>query len=185
MTTTPATGVSTWVIDPIHSDVEFQVKHLALTTFKGRFPTVEGSIRLDEENPVNSSVTATIATADIDVMGDRFQGHLKADDFFKVEEYPTITFASTDVAQIDDTNWQITGDLTIRDVTRPVTLATEYLGQAVHPFSKKTAAGFRATTLIDRNDFGITWNAPMDAGAKYVGEEVRITLEIEAVRQDD
>lgn len=185
MTTTPATGVSTWVIDPVHSDVEFQVKHLALTTFKGRFRTVEGAIRLDEENPANSSVNATIETDSIDVMGDRFLGHMKADAFFWTEQYPTITFASTDVAQVDDEHWRITGDLTIRDVTRPVTLETEYLGQAVHPFSKKTAAGFRATTQIDRVDFGITWNAPMDAGAKYIGEDVQITLEIEAVRQDE
>lgn len=184
MTTAATTATSTWSIDPIHSRVEFGVSHMGITTFRGHFRTVEGTIQIDEENPANSSVTASILADSIDVPGDRFQGHVKGDDFLKVGEYPALTFQSTNVERVDDTHWKINGGLTIRDVTRPVTLDTEYIGQAKHPFSGKTSAGFRASTEIDRGEYGITWNALLESGAKYVGEKVRITLEIEAVRQD-
>lgn len=186
MTSAPtSTGVSTWTIDPTHTTVEFAVTHLSISTFKGRFRTVEGTLRIDEGNPANSSVTASIDATSLDVLGDRFQGHLKGEDFFQAEAHPRITFQSTGATKVDDSRWRIAGDLTIRGVTRPVVLDTEYLGQANHPFSGKTFAAFRATTEVDRGDFGIVWNAPLDSGAKYVGEQVRITLDIEAVRQDE
>jgi polyisoprenoid-binding protein YceI len=182
--TTTQTQVSTWTIDPVHSIVEFGVKHLNLTTFRGRFRTVSGTITLDEANPENSSVAAEIEVSSLDVPGERFYGHLVSDAFFHGEEHPKITFRSTRVQRKDDDHWTLAGELTMRGATRAVTLALEYLGQSTHPFSGKTVAGFRAETTIERGDFGMEWNAPMDAGAKYVGEQVRITLEIEAVRQD-
>ena len=181
---TATTARSTWSIDPVHSTVEFAVSHMGITTFRGRFRTVAGTLNIDEESPANSSVIATIEAASIDVPGDRFAGHMKGDDFLNVEHYPTLTFRSNEVERVDDTHWRVAGDLTIRDATRPVTFDTEYLGQAKHPFSGKTSAGFRAEAEIDRNDFGISWNALLESGAKYVGERVRIILDIEAVRQD-
>jgi polyisoprenoid-binding protein YceI len=183
MTSAPA-AVTTWTIDPTHTIAAFTVKHLGISSFRGKFRTVEGTITLDEANPAGSSVTASIKTDSIDVPGDRFYGHMVSDDWFSAEKYPEITFRSTRVERQDDTHWLVTGDLTLHDVTRPVVLATEYLGQSVHPFSKHTVAAFHAETEIDRTDFGLNWNAAMDAGMKYVGEQVQITLDIEAVRQD-
>jgi polyisoprenoid-binding protein YceI len=181
--TTTQTGTSTWAIDPVHTSVEFGVKHLNVSTFKGRFKTVGGSIHLDEENPTNSSVNAEIESNSIDIVQERLFGHVISPDFLGAEQYPKLSFKSTGVQKVDDTHWKVSGDLTIRDATRPVVLDTQYLGQEVHPFSKKTVAAFLATTTIDRRDFGLTWNAVMDSGASYVGEQVTITLHIEAVKQ--
>ncbi len=182
--TAAQTAVSTWTIDPVHSSVGFTVRHLALTTFKGRFHTVTGVVEIDEANPRRSSVNAAVEIASIDIRGERLAGHVNSEQFFDAANHPQMTFRSTGVAPIDDRHWQIAGDLTIRGTARPVVLETEYLGQAKHPFSGKTVAGFRAETSINRVDFGLAWNVPMDTGAQYVGEEVRISLEIEAVRQD-
>lgn len=183
MTSAPV-AVTTWAIDPTHTIAAFTAKHLGIASFRGRFRDVEGTISLDEANPANSSVTASIKTDSIDVPGERFHGHMVSGDWLDAEKWPAITFRSTGVERRDDTHWTVTGDLTIRDVTREVRLATEYLGQAVHPFSKRTHAAFHAETEIDRTDFGLNWNAAMDAGMKYVGERVQITLDIEAIRQD-
>lgn len=177
--------MSTWTIDPVHSTVEYVVAHLGMPTFRGKFKTMEGTITLDEENPVNSSVTATIEAASMDIPGDRFYGHIAGADFFDIENHPKITFTSTGVEKVSDTRWNINGDLTIKGNTRPVTLDTEFLGQAVHPFSKKHYAAFEASTNIDRTDFGIKWNVPMDNGMKYVGERVKVSLIIEAVKQEE
>ncbi len=182
--TAAQTALSTWAIDPVHSSVGFTVRHLALTTFKGRFHTVSGIIEIDEATPSRSSVNAAVEIASLDIREDRLAGHVNSEQFFDAANYPQMTFKSTGVTSRDDQHWQIAGDLTIRSATRPVVLDTEYLGQAKHPFSGKTVAGFRAETVINRPDFGLAWNAPMDTGAQYVGEEVRISLEIEAVRQD-
>jgi polyisoprenoid-binding protein YceI len=183
MTTTP-TAVSTWTIDPVHTTVGFEVQHMGMATFRGRFRNVEGTITLDEANPTNSTVAATIDVASLDIVSDRLAGHLNSQDFFVVETYPAITFRSTRVTQQDDTHWTVIGDLTIRDTTREVALATTYLGQGTHPFSKRTIAGFHAETAINRGDFGLNWNVALDTGAQYVGERVTITLDIEAIKQD-
>ncbi len=182
--TTTQTAVSTWTIDSVHSSVGFTVRHLALTTFKGRFHTVSGVVEIDEANPQRSSVNAAVEIASIDIKEERFAGHINSEQFFDAANHPQMTFRSTGVTLIDDKHWQIAGDLTIRGTTKPVVLETEYLGQQKHPFSGKTVAGFRAETLINRGDFGLVWNAPLDTGAQYVGEEVRISLEVEAIRQD-
>lgn len=182
MTTTP-TAISTWVIDPVHTNVEVAVRHM-MTMFKGRFRRLEGTISIDEANPVNSSVTVSIDTTSFDVIGERFFNMMMGEDFFRAEQFPHITFRSTRVERIDDTHWTIVGDLTIRDVTREVALATEYLGQAKHPVSGKTIASFRAQTALDRRDYGITWNQLLETGVPYLGNEVQITIDMEAVRQE-
>ena len=183
MTSPAQTAVNTWTIDPAHTIVEFAVQHMGMSTYKGRFRTVEGIIQIDEANPVNSSVTATIDAKSIDVVGERVYGSMMRDDCAP-EQYSTSTFRSTRVEQLDDTHWKVYGDLTIRDVTREVALDTVYLGQGKHPFSGRTIAGFRAETEINRTDWDLKWNAALDTGAKYLGEEVKITLHIEAIRQD-
>ena len=182
--TTTQTATSTWTIDPVHTSVEFGVKHLNVSTFKGRFKTVGGTIQLNEANPSSSSVTAEIDANSIDIVAERLFGHVVSKDFLDTEQYPKLSFKSTHVEKVDDKHWKVSGDLTIRDATRPVVLNTEFLGQETHPFSKKSVAAFLATTTINRGDFGLTWNAVMDSGAAYVGEQVTITLHIEAVKQE-
>src|SRR3989442_5745821 len=133
MTTATQTATSTWTIDPTHSIAEFAVKHLVITTVKGRFRDLEGTLQIDEERPENSSVSASIDVASIDTnVADR-DAHLRSDDFFNAEQYPKITFRSTRVERVDDANYKVHGDLTIRDVTKEVVLDTEFEGQIDDP----------------------------------------------------
>ena len=182
MTTTPA-AVSTWTIDPVHSVPEFSVKHMVISTVKGRFTKVEGTISLDEANPASSSVNATIDVSTIDTGEPQRDGHLRSGDFFDVEKFPTIAFTSTGVQKKGNDEYAITGDLTIRDVTRAVVLDTEYEGQIKDAYGKQRAA-FTATTQIDRKDFGLNWNMALEAGGFIVSNTVKVTLHIAAVRND-
>jgi len=184
MTTTAPATTSTWQIDPVHTTVEFAVTHMPFSIFHGRFRDVEGVITLDETDPTRSTVTATIKTAGIDVMGERFQSVLQGEDFFDTTRWPVMTFESSRVEQVDGATWHVTGALTIRDVTRQVMLLTRYGGQGKHPVSGRTLAGFHAGTEIDRTDFGLRWNRLLETGAPYLGTHVRITLDIEAVKQE-
>jgi polyisoprenoid-binding protein YceI len=181
---TTQTATSTWTIDPVHSTVEFGLVYMGLQTYKARFRTVDGTIAIDEAQPENSSVAASIDVKSIDVLGDRFAGHIHGEEFFNTEQYPNITFKSAKVEKVDDKHWKIHGDLTIKGTTKHVDLDTQYLGQAVHPYSKKPMIDFVATTSINREDFGIKWNPLLDNGARYVGEHVNITLNVHAAKQD-
>lgn len=181
--TTTRTNVSTWTIDPMHSVVEFAVKHMMVSTVKGRFRSLEGTLYIDESNPANSSVVASIDVASIDTGEAQRDTHLRSDDFFNAEQFPKITFKSKRVEPVDDARWKIVGDLTIRDVTREVVLDTEYEGQTTDPWGKQRA-GFSAETAINRKDFGVNWNGLIEAGGVIVSDRVRIALNIEAVRQD-
>jgi polyisoprenoid-binding protein YceI len=184
--TTDVPTATTWRIDPTHTIAAFAVQHMGMSTFRGRFRTVEGGITLDEATPANSSVTATLDVNSLDVLGERFVQAMMRAEHFHVEEHPTITFRSTRVERgADDRHWTVYGDLTIRGITHEVALAAEYLGRDKHPFSGRTVAAFRAETEIDRGDYGMQWNAALESGRKYLGERVRITLDIEAVREDE
>ena len=179
-----ATTLSTWTIDPVHSSVEFSLDYMGFSTYRTGFRALEGSLQFDAARPAASSVNAAIPVASVDVTNDRLMSRLMDPDLLGGRDHPTITFKSTRVEALDSANWKVTGELTIRGVTRPVVLDTRYLGQAIHPFAKKMAAGFRAETTIDRRDFGVTWNAAMDTGGAYLGERVQISLTILAARQD-
>jgi polyisoprenoid-binding protein YceI len=181
MTTAPA--ISTWAIDPVHSVPEFSVKHMVISTVKGRFTKVEGAIMLDEATPANSSVKATIDVTTIDTGEAQRDTHLRSADFFDVEKFPTIAFTSSKVERKSDDEYKVTGDLTIRDVTRPVVLDVEYEGQIKDAYGKQRAA-FTATTQIDRKDFGLNWNMALEAGGFIVSNNVKVTLHIAAVRND-
>lgn len=180
---TTQTAVNTWTIDGAHSVAEFAVKHMMVSTVKGRFHDLGGSIRIDEARPENSSVEAEIMTASIDTGQEQRDAHLRSDDFFAAERFPAITFRSTGVEQATDDEWRVHGDLTIRDVTRPVVLNTEFEGQIQDAYGKQRAA-FTATTTINRRDFGLNWNGVIEAGGVVVQDKVRITLHIAAVRAD-
>jgi polyisoprenoid-binding protein YceI len=174
----------TWSIDPVHSSVEFSLAYMGFSTYRTGFRVLEGSLEFDAARPAASSVTASIPVAGIDVTNDRLMSRLMDPDLLGGKDHPTITFRSTGVEALDPAHWKVTGELTIHGVAKSVVLDTRYLGQSMHPFSKKIAAGFRAETAIDRRDFGVTWNAPMDTGTAYLGERVQISLAILALRQD-
>lgn len=182
MTTATQTTTSTWSIDPTHSIAEFAVKHLVVTTVKGRFRELEGTIHIDESQPENSSVDAKIAAASVDTnVADR-DADLRSDNFFNVERFPNITFRSTRIERIGEERFKLVADLTIRDVTKEVVLDGEYEGQIDDPWGNKRAA-FTATTQISRREFNIRWNQLLETGGAVVGDNVKITLHIEAIRQ--
>ena len=180
--TTTRTATSTWTIDPAHSGAEFAVKHLMVSTFKGHFRYLEGTVHLNEANPANSSVAASVDVASVDTQTPDRDAHLRSDDFFNAERYPKMTFRSTRVEQVDGTNWKVAGELTVRDVTKEVVLDTEYEGRIVDPWGNERI-GFTAWTELSRKEFGVRWNAAIESGGVVVGDKVRISLNIEIVRQ--
>jgi polyisoprenoid-binding protein YceI len=177
----PIAGAKTqWKLDPTHSLVEFSAKHLMITTVKGRITDIEGRIVIDDRNPQNSSVSATLKTASLDTRTDQRDQHLRSGDFLDVEKYPEIKFRSTRIEGEKD-SFKLTGDLTIRDVTRPITLDVEFEGQTKDPWGGERI-GFSANGKIDRRDFGLTWNQVLEAGGLTVGNDVKIAIEAQAVK---
>lgn len=183
MTTAVQARVGTWSIDPVHSIVEVSAKHMVVSTVKGLFHSLEGTLHWDEADPAASSVEASIDVASIDTGEAQRDAHLRSDDFLNAEKYPAITFRSTRVEPVDNTRWKVHGDLTIRDVTREVVLDTEYEGQVKDVWGKQRAA-FTAETTIDRKAFGVKWDGLVEMGSVVVGDKLRITLNIAAVRQE-
>lgn len=173
---------TTWAIDPSHTTVEFAVKHMMFTTVKGRFSGVSGTIELDEANIANSSVTAEIDATTIDTRDEKRDAHLKSADFFDVEKYPTITFKSTRVEPTSGGELRVVGDLTIHGVTREVVLNATFNGQGKNPWGN-IVAGFEATTKINRKDFGLEWNVALETGGVLVGDEIKISIDVEAIKQ--
>lgn len=173
------TTTSTWMIDPSHSQVEFAVKHMMFSTVKGSFTTFNGTIVLDEQNMANSSVSVEIDPTSIDTRDEKRDGHLRSADFFNVEQNPSMTFVSTRVEQ-DGDDLTVIGDLTMNGVTKQVKLDAEFDGRGMSPFGMEVI-GFSGKTKINREDFGLTWNAALETGGVLVANEVKITLHIEAV----
>ncbi len=173
--------VATWKIDPAHSTVEFIAKHMMITSVRGRFPDVEGTIRFDEENIANSQVEATIQVGTVTSGSERRDQHLRTGDFFLVDEHPTFTFKSTRIEPKGGDEYKITGDLTIRGVTKQVTLDTTFEGRNTSPWGTE-AIGFSAATTINRKDFGVNWNVGLEAGGVMVSDKIKLELNIEAVK---
>jgi len=182
MTTQTATRTTTWTVDPAHSIAEFSVKHLIVTTVKGRFREVEATLHIDEDSFENSSVTASIDVASIDTNLTDRDAHLRSDDFFNAEQYPKITFQSTRVEKVKGEKYLVHGDLTIRDMTKPVVLEAEFEGQVDDPWGNRRAA-FTATTQISRKEFSVRWNQALETGGAVVSDNVKITLHVEAIEQ--
>ncbi len=182
-TAQPQTGTHTWVIDPVHSAIEFSVKHMMVATAKGRFTKFEGTVTFDPQHPQNTAAVATIEVSSIDTGNDQRDEHLRTNDFFLAEQYPTATFRSTRIALEDDEKAKMYGDLTIRGVTKPIVLDVEFEGQGQDAYGKQRA-GFTATTAIDRLDYGINWNPALETGGVVVSNRVKLTINISAIRQD-
>jgi polyisoprenoid-binding protein YceI len=180
ITTSTEQLTGTWAIDPAHSRLGFSVRHAGIATVRGSFTGFEGQLVLDGATPANSKASATVQAATFDTGNEQRDSHIKSPDFLDVEQYPTLTFASTEVRP-DGDGYVVVGDLTIRGVTRPVEIAVEVEGQAVDPFGN-TRVGFSGETQINRKDFGLTWNAALETGGVLVGDKVKITLDISAVK---
>jgi polyisoprenoid-binding protein YceI len=181
MATETSTTTRTLVIDKAHSEATFQVRHL-ITRVRGRFTDLEGTIQYDLESPERSSVHFAIRAASIDTAEPDRDQHLRSADFFDVERFPQITFDSTRVRAAGADRFDIAGQLTIHGVAQEVTLPVVFLGFAKDPWGKERA-GFEVETTINRKDFGLHWNAPLETGGFLVGDEVKVTLSIQAVAQ--
>jgi polyisoprenoid-binding protein YceI len=173
----------TWLIDPTHSDIQFTARHMMISKARGHFRSFSGTIHIDEV-PENSFVAATIEAASIDTGDEDRDRHLRSPDFLDVERFPEIKFRSTSVRPGRGDRWDVTGDLTIRDVTRPVTLEVEYCGAQVDPWGN-TRAGFLGATEINRDEFDITWNQMLETGGFVLGKGVKIDVDVEAVLEAD
>jgi polyisoprenoid-binding protein YceI len=183
MSTVATPAITTWNVDSTHSVVEFKVKHMMISNLKGQFATVTGTLLLDEADLTQSGVEAAIEIASIHTRDEGRDGHLKSAEFFDAEQFPTMQLKSTHIAQKSDGELALTGDLTIKGITHSVQFAVEGPSPATKDPWGNTRIGVSATTKINRKDFGLTWNAVLEAGGLMVGEEVSITLDLEFVKQ--
>ncbi len=174
----PGYVAGTWTIDKTHSEVGFSIRHIMISKVKGTFKDFDATI-VTAENPLDSTVTASARVASIDTNEPNRDQHLRTNDFFDAETYPTIDFVSTGV-RVDDGDFKVDGDLTIRGVTKPVTFDFEFGGFATDPFGN-SKAGATAKTVINREDFGLLYNAALETGGFLLGDKVTITLELQAV----
>lgn len=171
-----------WSLDRVHSSVEFAVKHMVITTVRGRFDNFDVEVDFNVDNPEVSAVEAKIETASIDTRAADRDAHLRSADFLDAENYPYITFKSSRIEKAGDERYRIYGDLSIRGVTKEVVLNTEFAGLGKSPWGKQVAA-FSAETKIDRKEFGLAWNAALETGGMLVGDEVKIHIDVELVEQ--
>ncbi len=174
--------MATWMFDSSHSAVGFSAKHMMISTVRGRFEDFEGTIEYDPSHPAASAVGVTIRTASVDTNWQQRDDHLRSADFFDVERWPIMTFLSTKVEPQGEARARITGDLTIRGVTHPVTLDAEIVGEAIGLDGKRNLA-FEARTRIDRELWGLTWNVGLETGGVLVSKQITIELDIRAVEQ--
>jgi len=181
MSSTQATPTRTaWQIDGAHTHVEFAVRHLMISTVKGRFADVSGTV-VTGDDPADAEIRVTIGAASIDTRQEQRDAHLKSGDFFDADNHPTLTFASRRVDARPDGTLLVTGDLTIRGVTREVALAVTPEGTTRDPWGGERS-GFTASARINRRDFGLTWNQALETGGVVVGDEVKITIDAELVK---
>lgn len=183
-TSTAPADTAVWKLDPAHTHVEFAVRHLMISRVKGEFTDVEGSVRVQGDDISTAKLSVSIDADSIDTRVEQRDEHLRSPDFLDVESFPKLTFESTSVERVDDEHLKVTGDLTIRDVTREVVLDVTERGRATDPWGGERA-GFGATTTIDRTDFGLTWNQALETGGVLVGDEVKITLDAELVLETE
>ena len=170
-----------WVIDPMHSEIHFKVKHMMVSTVTGAFEEFEGTAEAEDHDFANGSFTFKAKTDSINTRVADRDAHLKSDDFFNAEQYPEISFASTSFVK-DGDDYKLTGNLTIRDITKEVTLSVEHDGVAVDPYGQ-TKAGFELTGTINRKEFGLKWGAVTEAGNVVVSDNVKLVLNIQLTKQ--
>lgn len=170
----------TWQIDPAHTSITISVKHMMITTVRGMFALVDGEMNVDEQHPADSHVKVRIDAASVNTGNEQRDQHLRSADFLDVEKYPYITFESTSLERIDDDDFKLHGDLTIRDTTRPITLDAEFHGIVPNLQGGRRAA-FSAETKIQREEWGLTWNVALEHGAWLVAKDLKVEIDIAAV----
>lgn len=173
-----------WQLDKAHSSINFSVRHMMISTARGRFEEFDGTFEVNEADPRQSKIEVQIQATSVNTKEAQRDGHLKSPDFFDVEKYPVIIFKSKRVEKASGQNVRLVGDLTIKDITKEVALDVEYAGQAKSPWGTINA-GFTAQTKINRKDWGLTWNVALETGGMLVGEEVTISIELELVKQPE
>jgi polyisoprenoid-binding protein YceI len=171
-------AITKWTVDPMHSQVEFKVRHLMITNVTGTFQHFDGTIETEGEDFTQGKVAFTVKVDSIDTANDQRDGHLKGDDFFSAEKFPHITFKSTAFKHLSGENYELTGNLTIRDQTKPVTLNVEYGGVA-QDFYGNTKAGFTVTGKINRKEFGLVWSGVTETGSVVVSDDVKINADLQ------
>jgi len=174
--------VTKWVIDPMHSEVQFKVKHLVISTVSGFFKSFEGSLETESDDFEDAKIYFSLDIDSIDTNQSQRDGHLKSADFFDAEKFPKITFHSTSFKKTDDAEYELVGDLEIKGVTKPVTLAVEY-GGTTNDFYGNTKAGFEVTGKIDRKEFGLTWDGVTEAGSIVLGSDIKLLINIQFAKQ--
>jgi polyisoprenoid-binding protein YceI len=179
---TSKSAITTWNLDPVHSAAEFKVKHMMISNVRGQFANITAVLTLDEANATNSRVEASIEAASINTRDAQRDAHLKSEDFFHAEKFPTLSFKSTRITSNANGELTVAGNLTIRGVTRNVVFAVEGPTPAAKDPYGNTRLGLSATTKINRKDFGLTWNAALEAGGILVGDDVTITLDVQFVK---
>jgi polyisoprenoid-binding protein YceI len=170
-----------WNIDTVHSGINFSVRHMVVSKVRGRFAKFSGELAIDDADLTRSSVDVAIDAASIDTGNAQRDGHLRSADFFDVETFPELRFRSTRIDKRGDDRYAVVGQLTIRDVTREVSLDVEYGGRARDPWGNERL-GFVATAKVDRKDFGLKWNQALETGGVLVGDRIDIELELQGVR---
>ena len=171
----------TWTLDPAHTRIGFVARHAMVTKVRGSFNEIEGTAVLDGANPANSHAEVTIKAASIDTRNAQRDEHLRSNDFLAMQEHPEITFTSTGARQVDDTTFELTGDLTIRGVTKSVTIPFTFEGAATDPFGN-LRAGFEGSVVINRKDWGVNWNAALEGGGVLVSDRVTLEFEVSAIK---
>ena len=180
-TTTVPTG--TYTIDPTHSRIGFVARHAMVTKVRGSFNDFDGTGFFDADNPTNSHLQLTIQATSIDTRNADRDAHLRSNDFFDMETHPEIAFASTAVEQTDDDTYRVTGELTIKGVTKPVTIDFDYTGTAIDPYGNQRI-GLDGATTINRKDWGVNWNTALETGGVLISEKVTLEFEVSAIRTD-
>ncbi|MCQ4041381.1 YceI family protein [Streptantibioticus rubrisoli] len=170
-----------YTIDPAHSEIGFAVRHAMVTTVRGQFSEYEGKLHLDGSDPSRSTAEVVIKVASIDTGQEQRDGHLRTGDFFEAETYPEITFRSTSARQLDAETYQLTGDLTIKGTSKPVSIDLTFNGSAKDPYGTQRV-GFEGTTTINRTDWGLNYNAALETGGVLIGEKVKLTFDISAIK---
>jgi polyisoprenoid-binding protein YceI len=171
----------TYTLDAAHSRVGFHARHAMVTKVRGSFNDFEGTAEVNGDDPSKSSVSVTIKTASIDTRNEQRDGHLKTNDFLDIENYPEITFVSTSVEQLDDDTFKVTGDLTIKGITKEISIDFDFEGSAKDPFGNDRI-GFEGSVPISRKDFGVNFNAPLETGGVLVSDKVVLEFEISAIK---
>ncbi len=171
-----------WEIDPSHSEVMFSVRHAMITTVRGHFNVISGSLHIDEQNPQNSWVDAKAAVSSINTRDEKRDGHLVSPDFFDAAQYPTITFKSKKVERTGDNEYNVLGDLTMHGVTKEVPFKAEYSGSGKDPFGLQRS-GLSAKAKVNRDDWGLSWNAALETGGVLVSKDVNIEIDLSAINK--